>query len=245
MLGHIFWDIDFLKDKEILRSPQFGMNKESKTVRYHFLRAERRLKERPLAVCEVGVDTGQMLMFMHAARPYHQDATIAGDWIGVDCKIHAESLTEAGYTSYFEKNIEAESFFLPKKCDAMILLHVLEHLRDPEKAFKTLMAHVADGGIVIGGMPVMPHFLTASYEKKLRGKALPGGHISVFSVKRIKEMARQNDLKVDFLKGAYFMRSRGFFLENFSWWMRFNLLFGALFPSCGSEVYWMLRKGTQ
>jgi len=104
------------------------------------------------------------------------------------------------------------------------------------------LPHVADDGIVIGGMPVMPHFLAFAYEKKLREKFLPGGHISVFSVKRIKEMARQNGLKVEFVKGAYFMRSRGFFLENFSWWMRFNLFFGALFPSCGSEVYWMVRK---
>jgi SAM-dependent methyltransferase len=253
MLRHVFWDIDFLQDKEILRSPQFGMNKESKASRYpirllrywfmyHFLRNERCLKQRPLTVCEVGVDTGQMLRFMRVVECRHKGAAIYGDWIGVDNKVNTRSLIEAGYASFLEKDIETEDLLLPKKYDALILLHVLEHLRDPEKAFKNLLPHVADGGIVIGGMPVMPHFLTSAYEKKLRKKASPGGHVSVFSVDRVKDMARRNGLKVEFVKGAYFRRNRKSPFENFSWWMRFNLTFGALFPSCGNEVYWMVRK---
>jgi hypothetical protein len=38
------------------------------------------------------------------------------------------------------------------------------------------------------------------------------------------------------------MRHKGFFLENFAWWMRLNLLFGGLVPSWPGEIYWMMRK---
>lgn len=258
MLRHIFWDIGFLKDKEILRSPQFGMNKESKTVKYpirllrywfmyHFLCMERDIKKRPLAVCEVGVDTGQMLRLMHAAGQYttiqyNTNRDIFSDWIAVDCNVQKESLIEAGYSDFIESNIEIDDFSLPKQCDVMILLHVLEHLYDPEKVFENLVRHIVDGGIVIGGMPVVPHFLASYYENKIRLKSVHGGHVSVFSPKIIKEIAKKNKLKMEFITGAYFMRKRGFVLENFGWWMKLNLIFGALFPSCGSEIYWMMRK---
>jgi hypothetical protein len=55
-------------------------------------------------------------------------------------------------------------------------------------------------------------------------------------------MAVNSGLKVDFLSGAFFMRKKGFFLENTQLWMRFNLGFGALFPSWPGETYWVLRK---
>jgi len=38
------------------------------------------------------------------------------------------------------------------------------------------------------------------------------------------------------------MRKKGFFLENSKLWMRFNLWFGAMFPSWPGELYWILRK---
>jgi hypothetical protein len=64
----------------------------------------------------------------------------------------------------------------------------------------------------------------------------------VFSPRRVRDMAAANGLQVEFLSGAFLMRKKGFFLEDHKWWLRFNVRFGAVFPSWPGEIYWMLRK---
>jgi len=77
---------------------------------------------------------------------------------------------------------------------------------------------------------------------KLRITAKKYGHVSVFSPERVHKMAADNGLKVEFLSGAFFMRKKGFFLENYTWWFKFNIWFGGMFPSWPGETYWVLRK---
>lgn len=249
---HLSWDIDFLAYNDTVRSKHFGITKEAKGVRYpirllrywfghHLLREEQERLGRPIDVCEIGVDTGQMLEFTHSAGELGSAYAI-GSWTAVDPVLKREKLARAGYADLIEGNLESEDFSLPTTYDAVVLLHVLEHLFEPETAMRRVAAVLRPGGVVIGGFPVLPHFLLKSRQVSVRRTAKPMGHVSIFSPRRVREMGAQAGLETEFLSGAFFMRSKGSPLENSATWMRFNLMFGAMFPWWPGEVYWLMRK---
>jgi hypothetical protein len=67
-------------------------------------------------------------------------------------------------------------------------------------------------------------------------------HMSVITPARIRRVARECALEPELIAGTFFMRSSGFFLENYAPWIRANLAWGAAFPSLGGELYFSLRK---
>ncbi len=205
---------------------------------YHLLREEFVHAGKPLAVAEIGVHRGQMFDFVHSAP----EKIACSRWTAVDAVMLTDKLKEAGYDDFFEANLEDPDFALPHVYDCAILLHILEHLSDPEAALKKVAAGIAPGGSLIGGFPVLPAAIAPIREKQVRRTAAPMGHVSVFSPKRVREMARQAGLETEFLSGAFFLRSKGSKLENSSAWVRFNILWGRAFPWWPGEVYWLLRK---
>ncbi len=245
--SHLKWDTRFLKNNQTIRNASFGIPSRVKKVHYpirlirywfmyHFLREASR--RGPLSICEIGVDTGQMKQFVDSSS----NSRIYSRWQAVDCLIQKEALERSGYTEFVETDLEAPDFSLDGGFDAMILLHVLEHLENPEEIVRKLAPSLKKGGIMIGGFPVTPHWLAEGREQKIRKTARKHGHVSVFSPKRVRQMAEAAGLSVEYMSGAFFMRKQGFFLEYYNWWFRFNLLFGALFPGWPGEVYWVLRK---
>jgi SAM-dependent methyltransferase len=247
-IPQLAWNIDFLKNNPVLKADSYGIPNEVKHINYpirlvrywfmyHFLREEAARNE-ALDICEIGVDTGQMLGFMHAGGEIKSLAS----WDAVDCLIRRDILERAGYKHFYEVDLESGEFKLDKQYNVMILLHVLEHLFEPEVLIQKIVPHLKPGGMLIGGFPSLPDGLRATREQKIRSKARKFGHVSVFSPKRVRIMAEENGLEVEFLTGAFFMRKKGFFLENTKWWFRFNLWFGSLFPSWPGEIYWILRK---
>jgi SAM-dependent methyltransferase len=243
------WDIDFLADNQVVRSKDFGMTKETKSVRYpirllrywfgyQLLRKESERLARPIDVTEIGVDVGQMLEFVKSA-PAHIEI---GCWTAVDAVMRRERLTQAGYTDFQEANLEDPSFSLQREFDTAILLHVLEHLFEPEEVLKKIAAAIRPGGSLIGGFPVVPGPLAGIRESQVRKTAKPMGHVSVFSPGRVRRMAAQAGLQVEFMSGAFLMRSKGSALENSSAWMRFNIAWGQMFPGWPGEIYWLMRK---
>ena len=247
------WDIDFIRNEASFRKPEFGISDKAKQVAYpfrikrywfmhHLLNREAHRTGAPLDVCEIGVDRGQMLYFMRTAQQAGGDPAAWAKWTAVDCRLKRDILAGNGYADMVESNIEHAAPELQERYDAFILLHVLEHLNDPEAALQRLMPFVKPGGIVIGGFPVTPEPFRNSRQNTLRRNAKPFGHVSVFSPKRVREMAEACGLQVEFLSGAFFMRRKGFFLENQAWWWRFNSAFGSVFPGWPGEIYWLLRK---
>lgn len=247
------WDAAFVRDSALLRGPEFGMSETAKRAAlpfraqrywfmYHLLREEAARLGRPLDVCEIGVDRGQMLLFMHAARERGAAGAPWSRWTAVDCRLKRDTLRACGYREMIEADIDRAAPPLRRRCDAVILLHVLEHLREPEAALARLLSLVKPGGMVIGGHPVTPEPFRQWQEQRLRRKARPFGHVSAFSPARVRAMAEETGLAVDFLSGAFFMRKKGFLLENHEWWWRANLRFGARFPGWPGELYWQLRK---
>ena len=209
----------------------------------HLLEAHAATLGRPISVLEVGVDRGQQLAFMDAA-PGQALPAIVERWDAVDIAADPEWLMTLGYTDYIRMDLESNAApLLPRRYDAMIFLHVLEHLRSPEDCLKSFLPFLADTGVLMGGAPTMPKlFADWGYEKRLARRAEQYGHISVLSPERIELFAEGQSLRLAFLSGAYVMRNTGKRIENSPLWLRLNVAFGALFPSLGSEVYFSLQR---
>jgi len=246
------WPIEFLAENQTVRSKHFGMTREAKGVRYpirllrywfghQLLREQYELLGRPIEVCEIGVDVGQMLEFAKSSTELGCRVEWSR-WHAVEPVVKSTKLERVGYEEITEANLEDDSFAVPGEYDAVILLHVLEHLFDPEGAMRKVAKLLRPGGIVIGGFPVLPNFLIASREKQVRKTARPMGHVSIFSPQRVVAMGKQAGLDTDFYSGAYFVRSKGSALENSPAWLRFNLAWGKMFPWWPGEIYWQMRK---
>lgn len=203
---------------------------------YHLIKQQHARLGRPLRVCELGVDRGQM-------RRYVQDAgfTELACWEAVDYKLQPE-LNESGYTKQIQANVDLPEFALTEKYDVIIVLHLLEHLFEPEKLAEKLSAALETDGILIGGFPAVPQIIQAQRQEKIRKTASDFGHVSTFSPQRVQKMAEHCKLSLDFLSGTYIMRKRNFAPENCPFWVRLNLVWGALFPAFSGEIYWCMRK---
>lgn len=252
-MKQLSWDVEFLKNNPVFQDGNYGIPPEVKRINYpirlvrywfmyHFLRVDTARKGRPLDVCEIGVDVGQMLGFMHAAAQRGGEKVDVASWDAVDAIIRKEILEPVGYNHFYKVDLDSDEFELDREYDAMILLHVLEHLYRPEALISKLVPNLRPGGMLIGGFPSTPELFAQAREEQIRPGARKYGHVSVFSPKRVRDMAKANGLEVEFFTGAFFMRKKGFFLENSKLWFRFNLWFGALFPSWPGETYWVLRK---
>lgn len=203
---------------------------------YHLIQEQYQRLQRPLRVCEIGVDRGQM-------RRYMQDAGFnqIECWEAVDYKLQPE-LNQSGYTKQIQANVDLPEFALAEKYDVIIVLHLLEHLFEPEKLVEKLIPALNTDGILIGGFPTVPQIIQASRQETIRKTAAPFGHVSTFSPQRVNKMAEQCGLSMAFLSGTYFLRKRNFFLENCPIWTRLNLVWGAIAPSLSGEIYWGMRK---
>lgn len=203
---------------------------------YNLIKEERIRLGRPLRICEIGVDQGQMLRFVSDTG--FSDIAC---WVAIDCRLQPE-LRDSGYTRQIEANVDLPDFCLDEEYDVIIVLHVLEHLFEPEKLVARLSPALVSGGVIIGGFPVTPKWLASYWQKRIRLTAPKFGHVSVFSPRRVKNMAQSCGLDLDFISGAFFLRKSGSFLENYKSWLRLNLFWGALFPSLGGEIYWRMCK---
>lgn len=216
-----------------------------KHLRYWFVRhlLERHAARlgRPISVLEVGMDRGQMLAFMNHGKARHP---IIARWDAIDVAPQEEWLGRLNYDDFRALDIDRGTDpALERRYDAMVFLHVLEHLHQPEAAMKAFMAYLPEDGLFIGGCPTMPAVVADSgYERRLAARAGRFGHVSVISPERVDAFAEATGATVSFLSGAFLMRLSGRALEESSLWLRLNLAFGNLFPSIGSELYFALEK---
>lgn len=250
------WDATTLCDNAAWRSGDYGIADTAKSRRYSFrmLRywfIERLLQQyatslgRKPRVLEVGVDRGQMKAFVDGAA---KGSAPYACWDAADCAPDQRALNAAGYPECHVLNLDDASdlakFALDRRgqYDVVILLHVLEHLRQPERAVTFLSTLVPPGGALMGGLPILPPVIASIRERQLRRHARPLGHITAFSPLRVRNMAQIAGLTVDFASGAFGLRASGSPLENQAWWLKLNLWFGALLPGWPGELYWQLSK---
>lgn len=233
VLSHVFWPLDGISGPHTRYSIRL--------LRYWFARSLlERLHHhlgRPLTVLEVGVGGDAEL------RTYIGKRNWIGTWDGLD--VNFPRRTDL-YNSFIEADIE-KPLSLPRRYDAILLSHVLEHLLEPEVAMARLSDALAPGGALIGGSPTMPATIGRIREKSLRRKnefvpVTEHRHLSVITPWRIRRFAHDTHLDPELITGTFFMRWSGSLLENFPFWIRANLAWGAIFPALGGELYFSLRK---
>lgn len=254
--SQLFWDIRCLDQNPRLRSGtsllsarQARRTYPMRILRYwfiyHFLRIEHQRRTSPLSICEIGIDSGQMLQFMQSATETPGISPVQwSSWVGVDCCVQHDALAGLGYTRCLQADVERSEDWLCGDYDAIILLHVMEHLYEPERVFGKIASRMKPGSVIVGGFPSVPHWCVRLREPRLRANPKPWSHRSAFSPKRVKDIAQMHGLDLDFFAGAFLLRASGLFLEDYAWWLRLNLLFGGLFPSWPGETYWVMRKPT-
>lgn len=249
------WSVDSLASQTHWREQEFGITTAAKSRRLSFrmlrywymerlLAQETRAMNRPLRILEVGVDRGQMKAFVdHVPEPI-----VTSTWDAADIAPNHAALAEARYTNCAQLDLEDEgalaSFSTSHagQYDVLIVLHLLEHLKEPHKAFTVLSRVLRPSGIAIGGYPVLPDTLCALRERQLRRKAKPHGHVSAFSPDRTRRMAEDAGMQTEWMSGAFAVRASGFPLEDYGWWHTVNTAFGALCPAWPGEVYWQMRR---
>jgi 2-polyprenyl-3-methyl-5-hydroxy-6-metoxy-1,4-benzoquinol methylase len=107
---------------------------------------------RPLRICEIGVDSGQMRCYKENTKPIDIEC-----WDAVDKKIKP-ILMQFGYNQKIEANVDKNDFELNDQYDVIIVLHLLEHLFEPESLISKLSTALKPDGIIIGGFPAVPDF---------------------------------------------------------------------------------------
>jgi SAM-dependent methyltransferase len=194
---------------------------------------------RPLRVVDLGCERGWLKHFTPPGVVEH--------WIGLDWNPQGEVVSLARYDEVHHANFD-EPLPLPTgNADAVVSLHVFEHLPRPGATMAEASRLLRPGGVFLGGAPTMPHWLARFRERYFRkrlqaGQLAAGGHITVLSPTRWRMLAEDAGLNVEFATGSHAFRKTGSSLENYRWWIRLNQLWGALFPSLGSECYLMARR---
>lgn len=191
-------------------------------------------------VCEIGINVGEMRRFYRHYCEVEGQLENIGKWDGVDVDI--SRAPEKLYSSLCQHDLNADKPLPTSGYDAVVLLHVLEHLTDPESVFDRVCETLVPGGIVVGGFPSTPNFLLQWKQRRLRKTARPFGHVSCFSHSRTVQLAERLGLEICYLSCGFILRQSGSPLENFEWWARGNIVAGALCRSFPTELVWCFQK---
>jgi len=203
------------------------------------LKAESERLGRPLCVVDLGCERGWLKHFTPKGA--------VSKWIGLDWNPQPEVRNLAQYNEVHHANFDEHLPVESAIADAVVSLHVFEHLLRPGSTMAEVSRVLKPGGIFLAGAPTMPHWLAKRREKHFRrllqqGKLAAGGHITVLSPDRWKSLAADAGMQVEFATGSHAIRRTGSVLENSRLWVRLNQLWGGLFPSLGSECYTMARR---
>lgn len=194
---------------------------------------------KPVTIADVGCDRGIIKRFVPPIE--------GARWIGLDIDTNREGIDLAKYDELIRCDFD-EGLPLPNESvDIAICSHVLEHLPRPEFTLKEIARILKPGGMLLVGVPVAPRFVAyfreKQFEKELKsGKRRMGQHVRVFWVNRLRRLAEQCGLQIEFSTGTALIRKKGSRLENYAFWIRLNQIWAALFPSLGQELCAQIRK---
>jgi SAM-dependent methyltransferase len=232
-----------VRSRHLFNSVAIQKNYPLRAIRYWWvfcaLVEERERIGRPLEIVDMGCGKGIMRHFAGNG--------IDGRWTGLDWRVNTSNLEAAGYTTMHDCDFDQPLPQADQSVDAVIFLHVIEHLPRPVHTLAEIARILRPGGVLLAGSPIAPKWIAQTREKLFKrqlqaGLRKPGRHINSFWPMRWRESVATAGLGLDFSTGAFLARCSGSPLENFSWWPPLNNLWGGLFPSLGSEYYLRARK---
>lgn len=194
----------------------------------------------PLTVVDAGCGPGIVRRF------------VGGDtqemkWIGLDWRADEEQLVERGYDQVHVCDLDETLPLDDASADVVTFMHVIEHLPRMSFTLSELARILRPGGVLVAGSPSSPRSIAwmrdLKYRHSLRaGTRKEGHHINALSPGLWRELLDDAGLRVEKLSGTHLLRWSKSPLENYAWWLRANLLWGALFPSLSLEVYVVAHK---
>jgi len=203
------------------------------------IRDEAARLNRPLVIVDYGSGRGWLKRFV--------GDSVTARWIAVDWQPQHALLEKAGYDEIHQANFDAPLPLPAGQADVVAALHVFEHLPRPSYSLHHVAESLATGGCLLAGSPTSPSFVArwrqAYFRRKLaRGTLARGGHVNSLSPGRWHTLLEDSGFSVEWSAGSHLVRHTGNPLENSAAWIRLNQLWGALFPSLGSEICLLARK---
>lgn len=193
----------------------------------------------PLVVVDLGCERGWLKRF----TPRRDNI----EWVGLDGNVSHPSLEATGYQGVRLCNFNERLPLPDGSADVVVSLHVFEHLPNPAFTLGEVARVLKPGGIFLGGSPTAPSPVSWIRSRMLRHRQRTDrrrhwGHVQSMSPAGWHQLCSDAGLTPEFVTGSHFIRRTGSWLEGRGWWVRLNQLWGALFPSLGSEAYIACRK---
>jgi SAM-dependent methyltransferase len=254
------YELDDLAQNVQIRGTEFQMSPKAKrttypirAIRYWWVAhaLSRLLVNKPDAtIVDMGGGHGQMRRYCAGSMSYivPKYPFDSQQWIGLD-KECQEELSTAGYNRIIECDFDRPLPLESGSVDALVCIHVMEHLPRPEFTMSEIARVLAPGGIFLGGSPTAPEpvstILHRHLQSKMRnGTTSPNGHINSLSPRDWKRLVANTGMNLEVLSGSHLMRLSGTAVENYKIWIKMNLFWGGMFPSLGSEVYLLAHKNS-
>lgn len=202
---------------------------------------------REYVVVDLGCERGWMKRFTEGATSDKPGAPTNIRWIGLDGNLDHPSLEASKYDQTqacdFLKTLPVED----NTADAVVCLHVFEHLKDVEGPAREVARILKPGGVFLAGTPVGPTPIARVRTRQLierdrQGRNRHWGHVRKFCPASWRELCAHAGLEIEMMTGSHAIRQTKSPLENFGWWIRLNQLWGVIFPSLGQELYLAARK---
>lgn len=115
---------------------------------------------------------------------------------------HIEAGRKEGLT-IIEANIENPTFSLPAKMEVAWANNLFEHLNAPHPFLMKIRELIDDDGLLILGVPVVPHLPFLRYLKKFRG-AYAASHVNFFTRRTLIDSVRAAGWHVEEARLFYF-----------------------------------------
>ena len=203
--------------------------------------ASREGREERFVVVDLGCEQGWLKRFTPVRAGM--------EWIGLDGETGHASLVASGYDRVEVANFD-ERLPLPDGCaDAVVSLHVFEHLPRPAFTVSEVARVLKPGGVFLAGAPTSPGPVAWVRTRWLRWRDRAGrnrhwGHLQKLSPGAWQDLCEGAGLRTEFVTGSHLIRRTGWRLEDARWWVRLNQLWAGVFPSLGSEAYVAARRVT-
>jgi len=198
---------------------------------------------REYVVVDLGCERGWMKRFTEGEEGTPTNIR----WIGLDGNLDHPSLEATSYNETHECDFLKTLPVDANTADAVVCLHVFEHLKDVEGPAREVARILKPGGVFLAGTPVGPTPLAIMRTKQLierdrQGRNRHWGHVRKFCPAAWRALCEHAGLDIEMMTGSHAIRRTKSPLENYAWWIRLNQSWGTLFPSLGQEVYLAARK---